>query len=105
MGTSKSSAVRYRINTWDAVVHRPRSAEALQRASTFDITSDSSIFFQEPSDYSCRLKKTTFDERAKHNEQEVFCCGYFDFPFGNKFIFNDNTCHEINNHEIFSVEC
>nr|XP_022308694.1 uncharacterized protein LOC111114603 isoform X4 [Crassostrea virginica] len=69
--TSKSSAVNSRIYTCDANVHRPWSAEALQRASTFDIKSDWSSFFQEPSDYSCRFKKTTFDERAKHNYQEL----------------------------------
>lgn len=100
LGTSYSRAVNSRINIYDPVVHRPRSAVAQEWAPTFGISSDSSSFFQEPSDYSCRLRKTTFDERAKHNDQEVFCCGYFDFPSGNKFIFKDNMGHELTNYEI-----
>ena len=43
-----------------------------------------------------------FDERAKHNDQEVFCCGYFDFSLRENFIFN-NMCHRITNHEILQL--
>ena len=43
-------------------------------------------------------------KKGTHNDQEVFCCCYFDFPFGDEFNFKDNMCHENTNHEILQKD-
>ena len=72
LGTSSSPAVNPSINKFDTPVHTPRLSVSPKRTSMFGLASDSSALCQEPTDYYCRLKKTTIDKSAQHNDQKVF---------------------------------